>query len=628
MFAAIGRDGFIYVSDGNNSVVRKIDQNGSVIKIIKQFDTPSGLALGHDNKIYVADAGDNTIKAINPDDSVSVIAGNGTAGFTDGKAAEASFRGPVGIAADNSNRLYVADTYNDAIRVIENGLVRTIAGGTRGLSDGQGLNARFDTPVSLALFNNRILVIDYGNRSIRQIDENNFVTTLAVNKSNSGVSEIPLINSLHQPTSIAVYQDKVIFIGDGTAIYSLGGRVFPYLETVPIRETTSINGGLSGARFRSISFIQVLPDGDLLIADKGNRAVRRITSSEAAGLGPDSNKASEEDLKKLSAGRWPFDPSDSPRDIAGTVGEIRGELIDRHSWVGFHNALDIPGYLGETVRFIRDEKVLDLSAVKNFGSLNETLRLPLTGYTHLNIGRDDKNKPYNDKRLIFENDENGNPIFLRIPRGTKFAAGEPVGTLNRMNHVHLISGPAGLEFNGLKVLALPGLKDTVSPKITELIVKKLSENGNLIESETCNSDCRIKVSGDEKIQVVVGAFDRMDSNPERRRLGVYRVGYSFSPLNNASKPGEKETEIFWSLTFDRCPPPEAVDYVYDAGSRAEATGNTIFRYIATNYLDSKYYGKGQISVSELKTQETLLTIYVEDFFGNRTTRKVIIEKGN
>src|SRR5438132_10810808 len=62
----------------------------------------------------------------------SAIAGEAGVGTSDGTNLEARFKYPQGIAIDSSNRLYVADTYNDTIRKIEltgtNWVTSTISG--------------------------------------------------------------------------------------------------------------------------------------------------------------------------------------------------------------------------------------------------------------------------------------------------------------------------------------------------------------------------------------------------------------------------------------------------------------------------------------------------------------------
>ncbi|HBZ47964.1 MAG TPA: gluconolaconase, partial [Stenotrophomonas sp.] len=118
------------------------------------------------------DTGNHVIRRIGTDGVVSTIAGDGTAGYADGPAAQARFDGPMGVAVDAGGRVFVADTWNDRIRVIEpDGQVRTLAGGDApGNVDGAGVGARLDTPVALALDSHgNLLIADLLNAAIRRL---------------------------------------------------------------------------------------------------------------------------------------------------------------------------------------------------------------------------------------------------------------------------------------------------------------------------------------------------------------------------------------------------------------------------------------------------------------------------
>ena len=88
--------------------------------------------------IHVADTGNNRIRKVTPEGAVSTIAGDGTAGYADGPAAQSRFNGPIGVAVDKDGNVYVADTYNDRVRKIStDNQVTTVAGaGTPGYADG------------------------------------------------------------------------------------------------------------------------------------------------------------------------------------------------------------------------------------------------------------------------------------------------------------------------------------------------------------------------------------------------------------------------------------------------------------------------------------------------------------
>jgi hypothetical protein len=114
--------------------------------------------------------------------TVSTIAGNGTAGFSDGSSSNAIFNFPRDIISDNNGNVYVADRTNHRIRKINSsGIVTTLAGsGTTGNSDGNGTAAQFNAPGSLCFDNSgNIIVADEYNKVLRKIDNQGNVTTIS-----------------------------------------------------------------------------------------------------------------------------------------------------------------------------------------------------------------------------------------------------------------------------------------------------------------------------------------------------------------------------------------------------------------------------------------------------------------
>lgn len=99
-----------------------------------RFNIPIGIAISHDGVLLVADGafddnrGNSTIRRITPSGLVTTIAGlAGAAGSVDGPSGDARFRYPVGIAADRTGTIFMADTGNSTIRAISPaGLVTTL----------------------------------------------------------------------------------------------------------------------------------------------------------------------------------------------------------------------------------------------------------------------------------------------------------------------------------------------------------------------------------------------------------------------------------------------------------------------------------------------------------------------
>ncbi len=606
-----------YVSDGENGIIWKIAPDGTTTQFAAGLDTPSGIAFAGDGLI-VADPGTHSIKKITPDGKVELLAGTDrSSGWLDGSANEAKFDAPIGIAV-SEGKIYVADTYNDRIRLIENGRVSTLAGGARGFADGLGTAARFDTPTGIVFWNGKLLVADTGNRRIRVVEPDGSTWTLAGTGVSDRMDGTLGSASLISPTAIAVDATGSIYIADGNAIRVIRSGVIPIMTTLSGGRRGLADGSPIRARFNRPSGIAFDGNGQLIVADSENRLVRRI-SPETSGkaITPEQIAAlaeKPETFRTAQPARWPYDPPTTKRDIAGTLAEIRGEVKPGNDDIHFHNGLDFAGSYGETARFVRDEKVLRPIAAENFGTLRELIRMPTLGYIHIRLGRDVKGSPFGDPRFQYSTDAAGTLIDVRVPRGSHFKAGEPIGTLNPMNHVHLIAGRSGSEINALDALILPGISDKRPPTIEKATLE--DENWNALETKSLSG--RIEVSG--KVRLIIRAYDQVDGNADRRRLGVYQVGYQL--LNKDLTP---LSDPIWTIRFDRLPADESIRLVYADGSKSGATGETIFNYIATDRVDGDSFKEDFLDTAALNTGDYVLRAYAADYFGNKSYIDIPIE---
>lgn len=122
----------IYVSDSNNSAVRKII-GGQVTTIAgaaadsygyapgsplaSKFDGPAGIVVDADGNVFVADSANNVIRKIDTANNTTTFAGSGTAGSTNGALLSATFTMPTGLALTASGHLIITD--NHQIRTTE-----------------------------------------------------------------------------------------------------------------------------------------------------------------------------------------------------------------------------------------------------------------------------------------------------------------------------------------------------------------------------------------------------------------------------------------------------------------------------------------------------------------------------
>lgn len=87
-------------------------------KTLARFNLPAAVTVLSDGTVYVADTGNQIMRQVSADGLTVTVAGN-EAGSIDGGALSARFRNPAGLASDARGRLYVADTDNQAIRLLQ-----------------------------------------------------------------------------------------------------------------------------------------------------------------------------------------------------------------------------------------------------------------------------------------------------------------------------------------------------------------------------------------------------------------------------------------------------------------------------------------------------------------------------
>jgi sugar lactone lactonase YvrE len=624
---AIGPDGAIYVSDsGDSNRVRKLTPDGVVTTFAgggggegsadgpgtqASFNTPSGLAVDSAGNVYVADTGNNRIRKITPQGVVSTVAGDGAAGYADGPAAQARFDAPIGIAVDRAGNIYVADTYNDRVRMIApSGQVSTVAGARGpGFADGDAGNALFDTPCGVVVAADGTLIVgDTGNGRLRKITPDGKVTTLPVvfpATVNPG--------DLSKPVGLAMTHDGFLYVTELDR-----ARVIQIAPDGAARVVAG-NGpgyanGLDTARFNQIAGVAIDRRGDLYVADGGNYLVRKLAQS-GADPGPQRTTEPPPRLTSATLGQssllWPLDPQQRPHEVVATIGEVRGRFESTDSRDHLHSGLDIAGAYGDVVRAVRAEKVVSPLGNWGFGNLTEGLRVGVISYIHIQVGRDKGSKLFADPRFTPVQGDDGNLKRVRVRRGTHFRPGDALGTINRMYHVHLSVGPPGAEINPLSLSPI-GFSDHVAPRIEPDGIQLFDEAGARFAEKQSG---RLLVHG--RVRIVVDAFDRTDMNGSRRRLGLYRLGYQVLKPDDAPAPGFEEPRI--NLVFDRLPSDSEapkITYAEQSGITVYGSATTRFLYEVTNTVRDGRATRGVWDTSELPSGDYVLRIIAADYSGN------------
>lgn len=227
--------GNIYIADRPNGRIRKIDTSGVISTVTPSALSPNSFALDNVGNIYiatgtilkvntlgivstfltgvsnpygitydtlrnvllVADSYHNLVKRVDTFGTVTVIAGNGTAGFSgdNGAATSAQLSWPSHAVADKWGNIYICDGSNNRIRKVDtSGIITTIAGtgptttspgayvGSYAGDGGPATAAHFNLPFRITFdTTGNMFVCDNGNNCIRRIDTAGVVSLIAGN---------------------------------------------------------------------------------------------------------------------------------------------------------------------------------------------------------------------------------------------------------------------------------------------------------------------------------------------------------------------------------------------------------------------------------------------------------------
>ncbi|GGA29051.1 stalk domain-containing protein [Paenibacillus physcomitrellae] len=254
---AVAEDGTVYIADTYNHAIRQLSPGGKVTTLAgdgvagsrdgagseARFDHPSDVAVAKDGAIYVADSGNHVIRRIvdgevetltaaseryiEAVEGVPLLAGD----YADGALVEAKFNEPSGLALDAEGNLYVSDTGNQLIRLIDfkTSEVSTVAGDVAaaqklsqgqelfaagGFADGAAHAARFQAPKGLAVTaEGGVVIADSLNHAIRYLHDGT-VVTLAGSGQAGEQNGINGHNALNEPSDVAVADNGDIYIAD------------------------------------------------------------------------------------------------------------------------------------------------------------------------------------------------------------------------------------------------------------------------------------------------------------------------------------------------------------------------------------------------------------------------------
>lgn len=244
---AVDTSGNIYIADFSNNVIRKVDHTTGIITTVAGGGTgahvcdnkpatsaylfqPMGVAVDGSGNIYIAQGTDSVIcKVDHATGIITTVAGDGTQGYSgdNGLATSATLNHPMGVAVDGDTNIYITDIAigSSVIRKVDHvtGIITTVAGdGAVGYSgdNGPATSATLYLPTGVAVdCSGNIYIADSGNAAIRKVDYATDIITTVAGIGTAGYSgdNGPATSAmLNTPIGVAVDSIGNIYIADSS----------------------------------------------------------------------------------------------------------------------------------------------------------------------------------------------------------------------------------------------------------------------------------------------------------------------------------------------------------------------------------------------------------------------------
>jgi large repetitive protein len=205
MGGALDAAGNLFISDSNNQRIRKVNGATQIISTVAgngtpgfggdgglatsaMLDTPADVKLDGAGNMYIADSANHAVRMVNAATGIIwTIAGTGgQVGYSGdgGQATQATLGSPSGLAFDGDHTLYISDPANNAVRKVDlsTGIITTVAGtGTAGFAGdgGPAIAGLLDYPWEIALGGDGSLYIaDLSNNRIRKVNPAGTISTV------------------------------------------------------------------------------------------------------------------------------------------------------------------------------------------------------------------------------------------------------------------------------------------------------------------------------------------------------------------------------------------------------------------------------------------------------------------
>ena len=252
---------------------------------------PFDVAFDGGGNLFFSDTFNHRIRRVDAATGiVATVAGNGQAGYAgdSGPAIDAALNEPYGIAIGRTGNLYIADRLNAVVRRVDaSGMIATLAGTRAGFSGDNGPAARAGLvePNGLGLdtAQRRLFIADVADHRVRVVDlMGGTISTFAGtgNAAHSGDGGTAASAGIFGARAVKIAADGTVYILErqGSSLRAVDPRsgIITTVAGTGARGYSGDDGAALAAVFDAPKEMALDPEGDMLIVDTENHAIRRI----------------------------------------------------------------------------------------------------------------------------------------------------------------------------------------------------------------------------------------------------------------------------------------------------------------------------------------------------------------